>query len=129
MRSTETRLAKVEKALSHAMAAKAAEATQAQAAEWRAAGAPISLVCGETEAIAWERVRVLKGLGMIRPIDRVHVLPAYPEFAGKHFSRFELLGDEHGPDIIRYLREHRGEPGREPPPGWRMSGPVAQREA
>jgi len=129
MRSTETRPAKIEKALSQAMAAKAAEVTQVQAAEWRAASSPISFVCGDTEAEAWERVAALRGLGMIQPIDRVHVLPAYPEFAGKHFSRFELLGDEHGPDIIRYLREHRGESGREPPPGWRMSEPVAQKEA
>ena len=129
MRSTETRLAKMEKALSHVVAAKAAEATQVEAAEWRAANGPVSFVCGETEAAAWERVKILQGLGMIQPIDKVHVLPAYPEFDGKHFARFEMLDDEYAHDVVRYLREHRGDPGREPPPGWRTSEPTARQEA
>lgn len=128
MRSTEARLAKVEKALSHAVEVRVAETVQAEATEWRAANGPVSFVCGETEAAAWQRVEALRGLGMIQPIDKVHVLPAYPEFAGKPFTRFEMLG-EHGPEVIRYIREHRHEPGREPPPGWRTPTPTTGQEA
>ena len=128
MRSTEVRLAKVEKALSQVVEAKADEVFQAETAEWRAAKGPVSFVCGDTEAEAWERVEALRGLGMIQPIDRVHVLPTYPEFGGKHFTRIELLG-EHSPSIIRHIRDHRHEPGREPPPGWRTPKPAIGQEA
>jgi len=122
------RLAKVEKALSQVAQTKVDEAFQAENAEWRAANAPVSFVCGDTEAEADARVEALRGLGMIQPIDRVHTLPAYPEFNGRHFLRFEMLG-EHGPKVIRYIRDHRHEPGREPPPGWRTSKPPIRQEA
>jgi hypothetical protein len=128
MRSTEVRLAKMEKVLSHVAAAKAAEAMQAEAAEWRAANGPVSFVCGDTEAAAWDRVETLRGLGMIQSIDKVHVLPTYPEFAGKHFARFEMLG-EHKNEIIRFIRDNRDVPGRRLPPGWRLPMPAAGREA
>jgi hypothetical protein len=127
MRSTEARLAKVEKALSQVAQTKVDEAFQAEIAEWREAGGPISFVCGDTEAEADARVEALRGLGMIQLVDRVHTLPAYPEFNGKHFLRFEMLG-EHGPEVIRYIRDHQGEPGREPPPGWRLPTSAAGQE-
>ena len=118
----------MEKALSHVAATKAAETMQAEAAEWRAANGPVSFVCGDTEAAAWDRVETLRGLGMIQPIDKVHVLPTYPEFAGKHFTRFEMLG-EHKNEVIRFIRENRDAPGQQPPPGWRTSKPAAGQEA
>ena len=128
MRGTEARLARVEKAMAHVVEAKDDEAFQAGIAEWRAAGAPVSFVCGDTEADANARVEALRGLGMIQPLDRVHTLPAYPEFNGKHFLRLEMLG-EHGAEVIRYIRDHQGEPGREPPPGWRLPTSAIGQEA
>lgn len=125
MRSTETRLAKMEKALTSVAEIKAADALQAEIAEWREAGGPMSLVCGETEAAAWERVKVLRGLGLIQPIDRVHVLPLYPEFVAKPFSRLEVLG-EHKDAFLSWLRLNRGKIGREPPPGWRSEQPALE---
>lgn len=116
MRATETRLARIEQTMQHVVNDQAREAFQRENAAWRKAGGPVSLVCGTTRDDAEQRAAMLRELGMIQPIDKVHLLPMRPEFS-KPFLRHCVLEDW-GPEKRDAIRAALASPSPALPPGW-----------
>jgi hypothetical protein len=116
MRSTESRLAKVERAMHLTHAPQMDEAALRANAEWRAAGGPVSFVCGDTEADARQREATLRDLGLIQSIDRVVRMPMQPDYA-KPFLRHCLL-EAWGPAKRDVVKAALSTPGTAYPVEW-----------
>ena len=109
MRGIVSRLAKLENVMQQKRSGQPDAAFERMRAAWRAAGGPISFVCGESEADACNREAMLRELGLIQPADKVVRMPLQPG-SSRPFLRHCVLLDW-GPEKREAIKAALAAPG------------------